>query len=600
MSILTSTPFRFAVCTLLLTLPATAQQDQQVPPGSSSSSSSSSANGNAPSQIQESSSRARIARTEAGGSAITLETSEPLFDLAVALNACGYDNDLTNSSPVRATIRREINDELAGSEAARASRDAICKYIGEHALTDHALDLAQYISLALYTLPPPGLTPSVGLTELPPDSTQVVNILPLLRTFNEQLHLHAIWVQHLPDYKALTDRIHDPLTNMVLQTNIYLRLPVSSYDGRRFLVLVEPMLAPSTTNARIYADDYIAVGSPTLAGTIHMETVRHIYLQYMVEPLIYARATAMDRLLPLLRPIREAPIDFIYKSDITAYITECLIRAIEARTLTFDFPKPIRPKTSDRSIQMRYDTELGLYERKAEAVRRERFTHDQREGWALTGYFYEQLLTNEHGAGGLSASLKEDIGQMVYGMDVERERKHEEQIAFLPPNPNAGIRRAPAPITGIKLAEVQLMKGKLDDAEETAGKVLEDPNGDHAEAHYVLGQVNLLENLPEVAIEEFNQAVKGSRNPRTVAWSHIYLGRLYDVHAERTKALNEYKMALNIHEIAPDTKIAAEKGLKTPFATPKRAENPAATDDDNEPLDPSGKAAKDAYKPDPK
>jgi tetratricopeptide (TPR) repeat protein len=596
-SILTSTPFRLAVCTLLLTLPARAQQDQQVPTGSSSSSTT---NGNAPSQIQESTSRARIARTEAGGSAITLETSEPLFDIAVALNACGYDNDLANSSPVRATIRQEISDELDASAPARESRDAICKFVREHVLTDHALDLAQYISLGLYTLPPPGLTPSVGLTDLPPDSTQVVEILPLLRTFNEQLHLHALWVHHLPDYQALTDRIHGPLTKTVLDTNVYLRLPVSSYDGRRFLVLVEPMLAPSSTNARIYADDYIAVGSPSVAGTIHMDTVRHIYLQYMVEPLIYARAAAMDRLLPLLKPIREAPIDFIYKSDITAYITECMIRAIEARTLTFDFPKPIRPNTSDRSIQIKYDSDLGLYERKAEAVRRERVTRDQREGWALTGYFYEQLLANEHGATGLSASLKEDIGQMVYGMDVDRERKHEEQIAFLPPNPNAGIRRAPAPITGIKLAELQLMKGKLDDAEETANTVLEDPHGDHAEAHYVLGQVNLLENVPEAAIDEFNEAVKTSRNPRTVAWSHIYLGRLYDVHAERPKALNEYKMALNIHEIAPDTKMAAEKGLKTPFATPKRAENPTATDDDNEPLDPSGKAAKEAYKPDPK
>jgi tetratricopeptide (TPR) repeat protein len=232
-------------------------------------------------------------------------------------------------------------------------------------------------------------------------------------------------------------------------------------------------------------------------------------------------------------------------------------------------------------------------------VRRERVQHDQREGWALTGYFYEQLVVNENGSTGLSASLKEDIGQMVYGMDVDRERKHEEQIVFLPPNPNAGIRRAPAPITGIKLAELQLMKGKLDDAEETAGKVLAEPAGDHAEAHYVLGQINLLENVPEEAVKEFSEALKTSRNPRTLAWSHIYLGRLYDVHAERTKAMNEYKLALNVHEPSLDTRIAAEKGLKTPFTTPKRAENQVAPDDDNEPLDPTGKAAKEAYKPDP-
>lgn len=593
MFILNSTSFRLFALTLLLTLPAAAQGDQP----QTGSSSSSSNNGNQPAQIQESSSRARIARTEAGGSAITLETSEPLFDIAVALNACGYDADLENSSPVRATIRQEVNDELASSAPARDSRDAICTYIREHVLTDRALDLAQYVSLALYTMPPPALTPSVGITELPPDSTQVVNILPLLRTFNEQLHLHALWVKHLPEYQALTDRIHTPLTRMVLQTNVYLRMPASSYDGRRFLVLVEPMLAPAATNARIYADDYIAVGSPSAAGTVHMDTVRHIYLQYMVEPLIYARAAAMDRLLPLLKPIREAPIDFIYKSDITAYITECLIRAIEARTLEFDFAKPVRPNTAERAPQAKYDADLGLYERKAEAVRRERVAHDQRLGWALTGYFYDQLVTNEHGG----ASLKEDIGQMVYGMDVDRERKHEEQIAFLPPSAASGIRRAPVAITGIRLAELKLVKGELEEAEDIATKILEDPKGDHPEAHYVLGQVNLMENAPEESITHFDEVVKTSKNPRTLAWTHIYLGRLYDLHAERPKAINEYRLALTLRDAAPDTKAAAEKGLKTPFTTPKRDPNaPSATDDDNEPLDPTGKAAKAAYKPDPK
>ena len=92
----------------------------------------------------------RVAQPEAGGSAITLETNEPLFELAVALNVCGYDADLANSNPVRLKVREEINEELAVSSAARESRDALCGYVREHTLTDNALNLAQYISLALY------------------------------------------------------------------------------------------------------------------------------------------------------------------------------------------------------------------------------------------------------------------------------------------------------------------------------------------------------------------------------------------------------------------------------------------------------------------
>src|ERR1700679_3379047 len=77
---------------------------------------------------------ARVAQPEAGGSAITLETSEPLFYIAVALNTCGYDADLAASSPVRLKIRDEINTELAASAAARTSRDALCSYIRKHTL----------------------------------------------------------------------------------------------------------------------------------------------------------------------------------------------------------------------------------------------------------------------------------------------------------------------------------------------------------------------------------------------------------------------------------------------------------------------------------
>ncbi|HTC76469.1 MAG TPA: hypothetical protein VK684_12895, partial [Edaphobacter sp.] len=160
---------------------------------------------------------------------------------------------------MRAKIREEINAQVAASAAARTSRDALCTYIRDHTLADGSLNLAQYISLALYLSQPPELAPTVDQTELPPDSTQVVNVLPLLRTFAEDIHLNAIWVEHRAEYEDLTARVHGPLTKMILNTNIYLRLPVSSYDGRRFMVLLEPMLAPSATNARIYSNDYIVV-----------------------------------------------------------------------------------------------------------------------------------------------------------------------------------------------------------------------------------------------------------------------------------------------------------------------------------------------------
>jgi tetratricopeptide (TPR) repeat protein len=568
------------------TVPANAQQ-----PSSSSSSTP-----DAPAK-EVSKPAPRIAQPEAGGSAITLETSEPLFYIAVALNTCGYDADLAASSPVRGKIREEINAEVAASAAARTSRDALCSYVRDHTLADGSLNLAQYISLALYLSPPPELTPTVDETELPPDSTQVVNILPRLRTFAEDVHLHAIWVEHRPEYEDLTARVHGPLTKMVLNTNIYLRLPVSSYDGRRFLVLLEPMLAPSATNARIYASDYIVVASPAAnpLGAVHMDDIRHIYLHYEIEPLVYARAQAMERLQPLLRAVQDAPLEYTYKTEIVPLITECLIKAIETHTMDVGLTKPQRPNAvKQRADLERYDAEMSDYERQAEAVRRRAVDLAMRQGWVLVDYFYAQIGSMEKEG----ISLKENMGQMVYGMDVDRERHKDQQIAFLPTGSHDVLRRATTQLTGLQLAEMKIFKGDLAGASDIANKVLADPSGDHAQAHYVLARVNLMQRQPGAAIGDFQEVLDTSKDPRTLAWSHIYLGRLYDVMPDREKAVAEYQAALIVRDAQPDTKAAAEAGIKRPFVTPK-VEHQTPDESDDAPVDPSGKAEKDAYRPPP-
>ena len=310
-----------------LTLPAAAQ--------SSSSSSSQEPGQDSTPQAQQSSSspRPRAGQPEAGGSAITLETSEQLFTLAAALNACGYDADLADSSPVRLAVRADLTAALADSALARSSRDQLCAYIREHELADQGRDLAQYVSLALFLSPPPALKPTADETDMPPDALAVVNILPLVRAFAANTSLHLIWEKHHADYEAITDHIHDPITKAILDTNLYLKVPVSTYDGRRFLILVEPMLAPNAPNARIYSADYILVTSPTAAGQVRMDQIRHLYLHFEIEPLVYARQTSMQRLTPLLKPVQEAPLDYVYKTDVVALLTECLIKAAEARTM---------------------------------------------------------------------------------------------------------------------------------------------------------------------------------------------------------------------------------------------------------------------------
>jgi tetratricopeptide (TPR) repeat protein len=554
---------------------------------------------------------ARIAQPEAGGSAITLETSEPLFFLATALNACGYDAGLAQSIPLRTKVREEINDELANSAPARDARDALCLSIRQHALNDPSRSLAQYVSLALYLGPPPLLTPTVDETELPPDSTQVLDVLPLVRTFAETVHLEALWFEHHPEYEHLVDRIHDPMTKMVLDTNVYLHMPVSSYDGRRFLMLLEPMLSPAETNARYNGIDSVVVFSPAAdpPDAVPMDLIRHTYLHFIVEPLMYSRSGAMERLTPLLKPVQTAPLEFTYKSDITALVTECLIKSIEAQTMDVKIAKPQKPSAvKDRSEYDRYEEQMAVYDRQAEAVRRKTVDLDVRQGWVLVDYFYSQLgMMAKDGV-----SLKDNIGPMVYGMDVDREAHQAKQIAFLPQGSGGdsafgdSIRRTRPPLTGLDLAEMKLMQGDLNGAGEIADAALKsDPA--NAQANYVLGRIDLMQGHPDDALNHLMETIHLSHDPRTIAWAHIYLGRMYDIARDpndpdavlpqRARAIAEYRAALENRDSQPDTKAAAEKGIAQPFTLPKRTAASSDEQEDNAPLDPTGKREKESYRP---
>jgi hypothetical protein len=544
-------------------------------------------------------SRPRAAQIERGGAAVTLEVSEPLFQIASALNACGYDADLDKSAAVRMKVRSDMNDALAASEAARESRDKLCSYINQHRLSDVGLDVGQYVSLALYLSPPPELTPNADLTQLPPQAATVVNVLPLLRAFAGDIHLHLIWLAHRAEYETLTARVHDPMTQMILNTNIYLHQPVSSYDGRRFLVLLEPMLSPGLTNARVYGSDYIIVMSPddTLSGVpVNMDEIRHIYLHYVVEPLVYSRGRAMERMQPLLRSVQDAPLEFFYKSDIVALMTECLIKSIEAHLYMIPEPQPQKLRGArSREELAQYDIQKAAYDAKTSVARDNLVMQDERQGWVLTRYFYKGLTSMQRNGDG----LRDEIAPMIYGMDVEREKKEDEQILFVktvPPDPLRPERQA-RKIEGMDLAELDLIKGDSEGAAELSEKVMADPAGDHARAAYVLARIDLMEGDPEKASQGFELTLQLSKDPRTMAWSHIYLGRLYDsmTPPDRAKAVAEYKAALTVRDSRPDTKQAAQNGLARPFALPARAK---PTDDEKD-FDPTGKAEKEAYKPPP-
>ncbi len=502
------------------------------------------------------------------GPTISLVSLEPVFDMAATLNACGYDDGLEESSPVRKRVREEVNAALARSERARQTRDRACLYIAQHRMTGTERDISQYISLALYLTPPPEIETSVDLPEMPPDSTQVAEVVPLLKDFVAAVDLHAIWLEVHLIYDHEAEQLHDSLSKMIVSTNLYLKMPASTYDGRRFVVVFEPLLSPRLVNARIYGTDYIVVLSP-VDGQIRLSDVRHIYLHYVIEPLLYSRSGAIERTQPILKEIRDAPLEFLYRSNTLPLTVESLIKAVEARTLETSVPVYTIPAGISRSDLPRYEHERQVYQQKVDAIRWAAVLHDMTQGFVLTQYFYLELMRFEKDP----ASLRDTIGEMVYSMDIDQQIRRIHMLDF---DKEADVdvlqRSKPRKLAGLDLAEAKLSAGDTATASSLARQALTtdsstlDAAANSARANFILARAAILTGHPDDAIDGFQKTLATSKEPRLLAWSHIYLGRMLDLDCKRDQALTEYKLALEARDGQQDTRLAAERGVKAAYA----------------------------------
>lgn len=488
--------------------------------------------------------------------------------MAAALNACGYDEGLNESDPVRKAVRQQMTETLAKSEDARAKRDKMCLFIAQHNLTGTDEDRAQYISLALYLTQPPNLEISADPSDLPPDATQVTGIVPLVKDFAEAVDLNGIWLVARRSYDHDIDVLHDPLSDMIVKTDTYLKMPAEAYTGRRFVVVLEPMLSPRMVNARVYGLDYVVVVSP-VNGTIPMSNVRHTYLHYVIDPLLFARYNGLQQMQPIMKAIQDAPLDFRFRSDPTLLTIECLIKAIEARTMDTGIPEYKIPAGVDRSQLPRYQRQVELYQQRVEAARVAAVHHDMRQGYVLTQYFFEQLIQFEKSAENLTSA----IGPMVYGMDVDQQVHRARQTEFDKVADQDVLQRPVAVrLTGLDLAEQELSQGDSAAAAALAEKAVAANNGTPAaaaaaaRADFILARVALMTGHPQQAFDGFHKTVAMSKDPRILAWSHIYLGRMLDLECRREEAVAQYQAAMAHRDGALDTRVAAEHGEKAAYA----------------------------------
>jgi hypothetical protein len=59
-------------------------------------------------------------------------------------------------------------------------------------------------------------------------------------------------------------------------------------------------------------------------------------------------------------------------------------------------------------------------------------------------------------------------------------------------------------------------------------------------------------------------------DPSNLSWSHIYLGRMYDVEGHRDLAVAEYRAALAVTGVPESARAAAQRGVDAGYQTPSR------------------------------
>jgi len=132
-------------------------------------------------------------------------------------------------------------------------------------------------------------------------------------------------------------------------------------------------------------------------------------------------------------------------------------------------------------------------------------------------------------------------------------------------------------------AQRRLAAGDAETAQKLAQQALDEQEEDPGQALFVLAQVSSFNGDMEGAQKYFEQALSSAREPKVVAWSHIYLGRIFDIKEDRLTAVDHYRAALNAAGASlPQAKAAAEKGLQERYELPTNA-HPQSQDQEQQP-----------------
>jgi tetratricopeptide (TPR) repeat protein len=84
-----------------------------------------------------------------------------------------------------------------------------------------------------------------------------------------------------------------------------------------------------------------------------------------------------------------------------------------------------------------------------------------------------------------------------------------------------------------------------------------------------MGEVLFAQRNYQAAVNYYRAALGGDGEPRwTEAWSHIALGKIFDLTSQRDRAVNEYRLAAQTNDNSAGAVSEAREYLQKPYKLP--------------------------------
>lgn len=88
-------------------------------------------------------------------------------------------------------------------------------------------------------------------------------------------------------------------------------------------------------------------------------------------------------------------------------------------------------------------------------------------------------------------------------------------------------------------------------------------------AAYRIGEVLFSQHNYQASVNSYRDALRGDDEPRwTEVWSHIQIGKIFDVTGQRDRAVNEYRLAVQTNDNTQGAVNEARMYLQTPYKRP--------------------------------